>query len=276
MITSNPSGNIWFRNGVVITGVTGSSYSATTSGSYTVEATNVTGCISGNSSPIVVTVNPLPTVGAISGSGVICAGSTTQLTSTTSGGTWSSSNNGILTIDGSGNIQGVSAGNATISYTVSNASGCAVTVTKNITVTALPAKPSITAASSTSFCAPGSVALNSSAASGNQWFKDAVAIANANGLSYTATTTGIYTVVNTENGCSSAISDPIAVSANATPAPPLVKVVGSNIACEGETVKLITSTQSKKLWYRTPSCSGIDQAVEGRRAKAGCPWYSEA
>jgi len=69
-------------------------------------------------------------------------------------------------------------------------------------------------------------------------------------LSYTATTTGIYTVVNTENGCSSAISDPIAVSANATPAPPLVKVVGSNIACEGETVKLITSTQSKNLWYR--------------------------
>lgn len=48
----------WYRDGIIITGATGLSYTATTAGSYTVFVT-VGGC-SGESTPVTVTVNPLP------------------------------------------------------------------------------------------------------------------------------------------------------------------------------------------------------------------------
>jgi len=45
--------------------------------------------------------------------------------------------------------------------------------------------------------------LTSSAAAGNQWHKDGVAISGATGQSYITTEIGTYTVIVTINGCSS-------------------------------------------------------------------------
>ncbi|TAG30894.1 MAG: gliding motility-associated C-terminal domain-containing protein [Sphingobacteriia bacterium] len=84
------------------------------------------------------TVNPLPIVAAITGTQQVCFQSTTPFTNTTTGGVWSSSNTTVATINTAGLITGTQSGIATISYTVTNASGCNTTVARDITVNALP------------------------------------------------------------------------------------------------------------------------------------------
>ena len=80
----------------------------------------------------VITVNPLPL--AISGPGILCAGSTMTMTDPSAGGSWSSSNTAIATVSG-GLVTGLAAGSTTISYSLSY--GCSVA--QSITVNPLPA-----------------------------------------------------------------------------------------------------------------------------------------
>ena len=101
-----------------------------------------------------------------------------------------------------------------------------------------PATPVITPAGSTTFCTGGTVTLNSSAASGNQWYLNGAPIAGATGTSQAATATGSYTVTTTANGCTSAPSSPIAVTVNPTPATPTPSNGGP--FCEGSTITLST------------------------------------
>jgi len=89
--------------------------------------------ISIDSTKIVVTITPLPTVSSITGTNTIATGSTTTLSETTTGGSWSSSNTAITTVGSGGIVSGVSAGSAIISYMVSNSCGSTV-VADTITV----------------------------------------------------------------------------------------------------------------------------------------------
>jgi hypothetical protein len=132
-LTSNVSGS-WSN------GSTGSSITVTTGGSYTVTATNAAGCSASTTS--VVTVNTNPAVSAITGNTSVVAGTTTQLSNTTSGGVWSS-NSANATVNASGVVTGVTAGSATITYTVTSGAGCSTAVTTVVTVT--PAAPTCTA-----------------------------------------------------------------------------------------------------------------------------------
>jgi len=101
------------------------------------DGTNAPGTISG-SSIATVTVNPLPSVNPITGPAAVCVGSTISLTSTTSGGVWSSNNAAAATINATtGLVTGVSAGSPTMSYGVT-ALGCTTTVTTTTTVNPNP------------------------------------------------------------------------------------------------------------------------------------------
>ncbi len=81
------------------------------------------------------TVNPLPApIGGVTS--VYCIGSTALLADFVPGGTWSSSNPAVATIDVSGLVTGVSAGSSTISYVLPT--GCYVTYVENITSTPAP------------------------------------------------------------------------------------------------------------------------------------------
>jgi len=68
-------------------------------------------------------VNPVACNGTTSGTTVLCTGSTSQLSNTTLGGSWQSSNTAVATINASGIVSALSAGNTTITYTASTPCG---------------------------------------------------------------------------------------------------------------------------------------------------------
>jgi uncharacterized protein YjdB len=105
----------------------------------------------------IVTVNQVP---APIGGGVrnICIAGSTTLTSSTSGGVWSSASPSLATVSAGGLVTGVSAGLATISYT--NAVGCASTAV--VTVNAIPGANSGTA----SVCRTATTTLSNAAGAG--------------------------------------------------------------------------------------------------------------
>ncbi len=81
-----------------------------------------------------VNVFALPTVSAISGAGSICLGNTSEYTDATTGGTWVSSNTGVVAVNSSGTAAAMSVGSATLTYTYTNGNGCTNSATKSISV----------------------------------------------------------------------------------------------------------------------------------------------
>lgn len=112
-----------------------------------------------------------PTVADITGGGVaICSGGSVALSSATGGGTWTSSDTSIATVDlSTGVVTGVAAGTVTITYTVST-SGCSSFKTATVTVNQAPSIASYTLSQTVT---PGGSASYSVAASGTgvtyQW-----------------------------------------------------------------------------------------------------------
>lgn len=130
-LSSSPAGGTWTSSSASIatvgasTGVVTGVSAGTATITYHSGTTNTTA---------VVTVTASP--GAITGPVNVCVGSTITLGNSIPGGTWSSSNASIATIDmSSGVVTGIAAGTATITYMIS--SSCYKTI--NITVKPLPA-----------------------------------------------------------------------------------------------------------------------------------------
>lgn len=88
--------------------------------SFTVRITDGT---TANLTTIVVTILPLPDAGSVSGIDSICRGQTVTLSSTVAGGTWSSSNPAVGTINTTGVVTGATTGSTIIAYTVTNTCG---------------------------------------------------------------------------------------------------------------------------------------------------------
>ena len=168
---------------------------------YTVVATNTTTlCSNTMSGSANVIVNPSPSVPAITfTTNSVCVGSGIQLQNTLAGGVWSSVDPTIASIDGSGNINAIKAGNVQINYTVTNSSSCSNFASTNITVNPKPSIPVISANGPLNFCPSGSVDLSSDATTGILW-----SITNSNSPTITATLSGDYFVtVTNQFGCSS-------------------------------------------------------------------------
>lgn len=101
-------------------------------------------------------ITPAPVT--LSGTPHVCEGNSITLTGSVSGGTWSSSATSIATVDASGNVTGVAAGSATISYT-------AMTGTGTLDVTVFPTPAAITG--TTSVCVGATTTLSSTSTGGN-------------------------------------------------------------------------------------------------------------
>ncbi len=111
----------------------------------------------------VVTVNPLPAAGVLSGPGVVCAASSISVTPSVSGGVWSATNT-HASVSG-GVVSGISAGADTIKYSVTNSCGTAVT-NQLVNINPLPYAGTISGMSAV--CQGASVTLSASV-SGGSW-----------------------------------------------------------------------------------------------------------
>ena len=241
----------------VVTGVT----TGTADISYTV--TN--GCGTSSVSQT-VSVSPAPSAGSITGAASTCVGTSIALADVTSAGVWSSSNSGIATVDGSGNVAGVSAGTATISYTVASSCGSAVAVSV-VAINALPFAGTITGASTV--CVAATAAL-SDASSGGAWSSSTAGIATVtpSGI-ITGVTPGTASISYTvTNGCGTAVAS-TTITVNALPV--AGTVTGMAAICPGATDVLIDAT-SGGVWssgstsIATVNASGTVTGVSGGTA----------
>ncbi len=138
--------------------------------------------IAGYSRTIIVTINDIPTVGAVSGFTMVSVGNSINLTCFSSGGSiaWTSSNSSIASVNSMGTVTGVSNGTAIITYSVTD--GCG-TSASTITITVYTG---ITG--SIEVCTGGTTTLLHSI-SGGTWSSSNTSIATIN--SGTGVLTGI-------------------------------------------------------------------------------------
>ena len=250
---SSTSSYQWYSGGSAISLATNTTYRANSSGSYQLLATDInTGCTA-LSSPVNVTVNPLPfTTVTASGPTTRCAGDSVILsTNNVSGNTYQ------WTVDGikiSGANSNVIAARASGNYKVIVTNSTSCTDSSAGTPVSFQALPSAPITSSTaSVCQGQVVSMGTTAVTGYsyQWMVNNQAIKGATGFSYKANSTGTYTVkVINALGCSS-ISSGVAVTVNALPAP-IVSVIGKNSICQGDSTLLTTGegTGFKYQWIK--------------------------
>ena len=110
--------------------------------------------------------------------------------------------------------------------------------------------PTVTAGGAVTFCEGGSVTLQSSTGSGNQWYRNGSPIPGATAASYQAGVSGSYTVRTSVDACSSTDSNAVAVTVNAVPATPTISVGGPTTFCAGGSVTLTSSHAAGNQWYR--------------------------
>ncbi len=242
-LTSTAAGGYLWSNGATTQSIT-----VITAGNYSVIINNGS-CSSAPSNPVTVTVNPLPATPTITASGPLsfCEGGSVQLTSTAAGGyLWS---NGATTQS----ITVTTAGN----YSVITNNGSCSSAPSNpvtVTVTPLPATPTITASGPLTFCEGGSVQLTSTAANGYLWSDGATT------QSITATTAGNYSVVVTNSaGCSSVASNILPITVNPNPPVPTITQTGNTLSSSAATGNqwyfngsIITGATNQTYNYVTP------------------------
>ncbi|MBC7554884.1 MAG: Ig-like domain-containing protein [Taibaiella sp.] len=177
------------------------------------------------------TVGTSTSPGTISGPGNVCPGNTVTMTRTSGsgGGTWSSSNTSIATINSTtGLVTGITPGTVTISYTVTSSVCGSATATTTLTVATPP--PAIGGPAST--CVNSPVTLTNAVSSGI-WTSSnsSIAVAAAGFGTVTGVTAGAVTITYTApGGCFTTT----AFTVNSIPAP----ITGTFNTCPGAQVTL--------------------------------------
>ncbi|MBC7553848.1 MAG: M4 family metallopeptidase [Taibaiella sp.] len=228
----------WQLGGVDIAGATNSSYTASAAGSYRVVVTQ--GTCSATSTGTTITVLSLYAA-PITGVSGVCIGGTGTVADATAGGSWSSSNPSVASINSSGVITGVTAGTVTITYAVTNSCGTAA-VLRTITVS----NPSVVGpiTGTMNVCPGGSSILADTTAGGVWTTADAsIASVNTSGL-VTGVGTGTvlitYSVTNA-TGCTTAVTATVTVNAAPTA---VITAAGLTSICMGASVTLNATTGS--------------------------------
>lgn len=198
-----------------------------------------------------MTVNPSPVAGIISGPASVCATTAITLTTSGTGGTWSSSASSIASVNSGGGVRGNSAGTAIISYSVSSAFCGTAVDTQMVTVNPQPVPGTITGP--TRFvCAGLTLSLNNTVATGS-WSSSNVAVATVNsGGLVTAVSAGVAVIsYSVTNGCGT-LSDTQAIRVN--PQADAGAINGGHVVCQGQDLTL-SNTATGGTW--SSSAPGI-------------------
>ncbi len=233
-LTDAVSGGSWSTTGSAVATVDGVSGVVT---GVSAGSAVITYAIGACTATAIVTVSPLPS--AITGSSLVCTGSSTALSDATAGGTWSTSLTSVATVDGTGTVYGISSGSATITYTIG--SGCMTTAF------IIDNDPPSSITGGGVLCAGSSLSL-SDPTGGGSWStaNSAVATLDGSGNIY-GVSAGITTVTYLAGtGCYATTI----VTINPLPA----AITGASSVCTGSTITL-SDTTGGGTW--SSSISGI-------------------
>ncbi len=208
-----------------------------TAGSYTVQVTLSSSCLSPSSAATDIIINPVPAAPTITpgGSTDICENDSLELSSSTASlYLWS-------TGETTRSIYAKTADSYTVQVT--NPEGCwsAASTAIAITTQAAPAKPTISYTGNTEFCLGDSLVLTSSAGTTYLWSSGETS------PSITAKTSAVYSVrVANGLGCYSLDSDPVDITVNDLPIKP--GITGDTEYCLGDSVELSAPATTSYLW----------------------------
>ncbi|MBK9225381.1 MAG: T9SS type B sorting domain-containing protein [Flavobacterium sp.] len=264
--TDSLESGVWSSSDVLIatvdssTGVVTGVGAGTATITYTVVGTG--GCLDAKATRT-VTVTAAPVVGTLSGTQAICVGLTTTFSSTTLGGTWSSSDVSVATIDSStGLITGVGAGVATMTYNVTGTGGCSdVSDIRTVTVTAAPNAGTLDGVQN--ICAALTTTFTTDSLESGVWSSSDALIATVD--SSTGVVTGVgagtatitYTVAGT-GGCFDAKATR---TVTVTAAPVAGTLSGTQAICEGLTTTFSSTTLGGTWSSSDVSVATIDSST---------------
>lgn len=195
--------------------------------------------ITADTTMIYVTVTALPNAGTLSGGASVCVGSSITLTSTVSGGNWTSSN-ATATVTG-GVVTGVAQGIDTIGYYIINSCGVDA-VTQAVVIDAIPAAGPLTGASAV--CVGGTITL-SGATTGGVW-SASTADATVAGGAVTGVTGGTTTISYITSGTCGMDTATMLVTIDTGIVTPAA-ISGADTVCAGAVITL-TSSATGGLW----------------------------
>lgn len=224
-LSDSPIGGTWISGttGVATIGLTSGVVTGVLTGSTVITYTlPVTGC----TMTTTISVDPVPS--PITGVTSVCIGGSVSLTDATVGGTWSSSNIAVATIGTTGDVNGITAGTSTISYTLPT--GCAAVA--SFVVNPLPA--AITGAPNV--CV-GATATLSDASPGGTWVSGSTGVATIGSSTGIMTGVAVGTTVVTytlPTGCE--------ITRTITADPPPAAITGTLSVCAGSVTTLSDAT----------------------------------
>jgi hypothetical protein len=248
-LSTTATGGTW-SSGATTVATVGSAtgiVAGVTAGTARISYVLSTGCFSTK----IVTVNPLPVAGTISGATSVCVGATEPLTATVTGGFWSFVT-GKISISSLGVMTGVVAGNDTAVYSVTNSCG---TASARYAVVVNPLPDAGTISGSTDLCDGGTTVLSSAGGTG-VWSSSNAAVATISGTGIVlGLTPGTAKIVYTVTNVCGTDKDSVVLTVH--PVVDAGVITGSDTVCVGFTT-LLTNTVTGGTWSSAaPTIAGV-------------------
>uniref|UniRef100_UPI002627EC8E Ig-like domain-containing protein n=1 Tax=uncultured Cytophaga sp. TaxID=160238 RepID=UPI002627EC8E len=238
VLTASAGNSYKWYNGTTQVG-SASTYTAETSGAYTVEVSNASGC-KATSAVTQITVSTVPTATITSPTTSICSGGSVVLTA--SAGASYKWFNGTTQVGTESTYKASTAGNYSVE--VSNASGCKSTsAVSQISVSTLPVATITTPI--TSFCSGESTVLTASAGASYKWYNSGTFVGT--NQTNVANTAGNYVVEVTYTGGCKATSAVTQITVSTLPTATITSPTTS--ICSGSSVVLTASAGNSYKWY---------------------------
>jgi gliding motility-associated-like protein/uncharacterized repeat protein (TIGR01451 family) len=244
--TGIPGGVYTGSAGLIIDASTGTvDLQASTAGMHTVTYTFSDGQCT-NTAIADINIHSLPVIAAVTGPAAVCEGGQIVLTNTTAAGVWSSDNSALATVNATGTVTGVSAGTASIVYTVTDSYGCTNSINAGVTVNARPiASIAYTRAV---YCFTGTTDVIQTGITGGAFSTGAGLVIDAatGRLDLSASVPGVYTVsyAFTNGTCANTATTTVTIEGKPFVAP----ITGNNMVCSGNLGTTLSSMTVGGVW----------------------------
>jgi gliding motility-associated-like protein len=236
----------WYRNGILISGATASTYTVIQAGTYTADVINNGGCKTPATNAATITQGSAPSGSINPSSATICPAQ--DVTLTVGGGTsyqWFLNGNAIT-----GATASTYAAALPGTYSVTIFSGtCSGPASNNAVLTVETAPNGTISPANADLCTGSSQVLTATGGVAYQWLKDNVMIPGAIATTYTATLQGSYSVDLTgSNGCKARAANSSVITV--TPIPSGAISPASGELCLNNSLTLSVSGGTTYQWFR--------------------------